>query len=212
MEGWNDPPKSPRPQRADLPPRLPQRRPPRRRRAAPPRQIAYDLPLPRRRLQRLRLDWRLPTLQRQHLGCTEPRTRDARWRVRTAHRERQRHRRDVRPRRRRRRNQRTRRRDLLPEIQRRALPRHRQPRHLRRRSEAQRVPGRRTAAHRIPAKGGSNDRFYEMIGMDRAAVAYQTWRGPSPEMPLAHSPYETPRNYGFYFGPQFGQRPGVWVM
>jgi len=51
-----------------------------------------------------------------------------------------------------------------------------------------------------------------MIGMDRSAFAYQTWRGPSPEMPLAHSPYETPRNYGFYFGPPFAQRPGVWVM
>src|SRR2546427_684283 len=51
-----------------------------------------------------------------------------------------------------------------------------------------------------------------MIGMDRPAFAYQTWRGPSPEMPLPHSPYETPKNYGFYFGPRFGQRPGVWVM
>ncbi len=48
--------------------------------------------------------------------------------------------------------------------------------------------------------------------MDRASFNYQTWRGLSPEMPLVHSPYETPRNYGFYFGPQFGQRPGVWVM
>src|SRR6266700_486141 len=77
----------------------------------------------------------------------------------------------------------------------------------------------------VPGKGGYTDRFYEMIGMDRSAFAYQTWRGPSPEMPLAHSPYETPGNYGFYFGPQFDQRPGggggrggggggggVWVM
>src|SRR3989475_684406 len=51
-----------------------------------------------------------------------------------------------------------------------------------------------------------------MIGMDRPSFAYQTWRGPSPEMPLPHSTYETPKNYGFYFGPQFAQRPGVWVM
>src|SRR5438046_9430955 len=57
-----------------------------------------------------------------------------------------------------------------------------------------------------------------MIGMDRSAVAYQTRPGPPPEMPPAHSPDETPGNYGFYFGPQFGQRPGgggeggVWVM
>src|SRR5439155_9498821 len=51
---------------------------------------------------------------------------------------------------RRRRNQRTRRRDLLPEVHRRTLPCHRQPPDLRRRSEAQRVPRRRTAAYRAP--------------------------------------------------------------
>jgi spermidine dehydrogenase len=59
---------------------------------------------------------------------------------------------------------------------------------------------------------GYTDRFYEMIGMDPSAFNYQTWRGPSPEMPLGHSPYDTPRNYGFYFGPQFGKRSGVWMM
>src|SRR5256885_7595998 len=80
------------------------------------------------------------------------------------------------------------------------------------------VDGQRPTAHQgsaiflVPGKGGYTDRFYEMIGMDRSPFAYQTWPGPSPQMPLAHSPYETPKNYGFYFGPQFGQRPGVWVM
>src|SRR5690349_24730545 len=80
------------------------------------------------------------------------------------------------------------------------------------------VDGQRLTAHQgsaiflVPKKGGYTDRFYEMIGMDRSSFAYQTWRGPSPEMPLSHSPYDTPQNYGFYFGPQFGQRPGVWVM
>ncbi len=80
------------------------------------------------------------------------------------------------------------------------------------------VDGQRLTAHQgsaiflVPGKGGYTDRFYEMIGMDRSAFAYQTWRGPSPEMPLAHSPYETPRNYGFYFGPQPGERSGTWVM
>jgi spermidine dehydrogenase len=80
------------------------------------------------------------------------------------------------------------------------------------------VDGQRLTAHQasaiylMPQKGGYTDRFYDMIGMDRRALEYQRWRGPSPEMPLAHSPYETPKNYGFYFGPQFDQRPGVWVM
>jgi len=80
------------------------------------------------------------------------------------------------------------------------------------------VDGQRLTAHQgsaiflVPGKGGYTDRFYEMIGMDRSSFAYQTWGGPSPELQLSHSPYDTPRNYGFYFGPQFGQRPGVWVM
>src|SRR5438477_6950356 len=80
------------------------------------------------------------------------------------------------------------------------------------------VDGQRLTAHQgsaiflVPKQGGYADRFYEMIGMDRSSFDYQTWRGPSAEMPLSHSPYDTPMNYGFYFGPQFGQRPGVWVM
>ncbi len=80
------------------------------------------------------------------------------------------------------------------------------------------VGGQRLTAHQgsaiflVPKPGGYTARFYEMIGMDRSAFNYQTWRGPAPEMPLPHSPYETPQNYGFYFGPGFGQRPGVWVM
>src|SRR3989440_5499740 len=80
------------------------------------------------------------------------------------------------------------------------------------------VDGQHLTAHQgsaiflVPKKGGYTDRFYETIGMDRSSFGYQTWRGPSPEMPLSHSPYDTPLNYGFYFGPPFGQRPGVWVM
>ena len=80
------------------------------------------------------------------------------------------------------------------------------------------VDGQRLVAHQgsaiflVPKKGGYTDRFYEMIGVDRSSFNYQTWHGPSPEMALSHSPYETPRDYGFYFGPAFGQRPGVWVM
>jgi spermidine dehydrogenase len=80
------------------------------------------------------------------------------------------------------------------------------------------VDGQRLVAHQgsaiflVPKKGGYTDRFYEMIGMDRSVLDYQRWRGPSPEMPLSQSPYEEPKNYGFYFGAQFGQRPGMWVM
>lgn len=77
-----------------------------------------------------------------------------------------------------------------------------------------RVDGHAVVAHQgsaiflVPQKGGYTDAFYNLIGMDRSAFAYQTCA----EMPLAHSPYDEPPNYGFYFGPQFGQRPGVWVI
>jgi spermidine dehydrogenase len=80
------------------------------------------------------------------------------------------------------------------------------------------VDGQRLTAHQasaiflVPQKGGYTSQFYDLIGMDRSSFSYQTWRGPSPEMELNHSPYGTTRNYGFYFGPQFGTRPGVWVM
>jgi spermidine dehydrogenase len=80
------------------------------------------------------------------------------------------------------------------------------------------VDGQRVIAHQgsaiflVPQKGGYTSSVYDLIGMDRSALDYQRWRGPSPEMPVPKSPYEQPKNYGFYFGPQFGQRPGVWVI
>lgn len=80
------------------------------------------------------------------------------------------------------------------------------------------VDGHRLIAHQgsaiflVPKKGGYTDRFYEMIGMDRSTFDYQTWRGPSPAMALHQSPYADPKDYGFYFGAQFGKRPGVWVV
>ena len=76
------------------------------------------------------------------------------------------------------------------------------------------VDGHTLVAHQasaiflVPRKGGYTDTFYNLIGMDRSAFEYQTCA----EMPLSHSPYDEPENYGFYFGPQFGQRPGVWVL
>jgi len=80
------------------------------------------------------------------------------------------------------------------------------------------VDGQRLIAHQgsaiflVPRKGGYTDRFYEMIGMDRSTFDYQTWRGPSRAMALHQSPYAEPKDYGFYFGPKFGKRPGVWVV
>jgi len=50
-----------------------------------------------------------------------------------------------------------------------------------------------------------------MIGMDRRAFDYQPWQGPGPAWQLNKSPYDEPSRYGFYFGPRFGQRPGIWI-
>ena len=83
-----------------------------------------------------------------------------------------------------------------------------------------RVNGQSLIAHQgsaiflVPGKGGYTDRFYQVIGMDRSTFNYQTWRGPTPEMPLAQSPYDigSPKQYGFYFGSRFGKTPGVWLI
>jgi len=76
------------------------------------------------------------------------------------------------------------------------------------------VDGQTVVAHQgsaiflVPQKGGYTDSVYNLIGMDRSSFEYQACA----ELPLAHSPYEEPPNYGFYFGSQFGQRAGVWVI
>ena len=80
------------------------------------------------------------------------------------------------------------------------------------------VDGQSVVAHQgsamfpVPKQGGYTARMYDMIGMDRSHFEYQRWSGPSPEMPLEQTPYGSSRNYGFYFGSRFGQRPGVWVI
>src|SRR5438874_5794244 len=80
------------------------------------------------------------------------------------------------------------------------------------------VDGQRLTAHQgsaiflVPKKGGYTSQFYDMIGMDRSSFNYQTWRGPLPEMPLSHSPYDTPKDYGFYFTSRFTGQSGMWVM
>jgi spermidine dehydrogenase len=85
-----------------------------------------------------------------------------------------------------------------------------------------RVDGQVVVAHQgsamfpVPKPGGYVAGIYDLIGMDRPAFDFQRWSGPSPEMPLSQTPYDTlgPKrtNYGFWFGPRFGQRGGVWVV
>ncbi|NUQ21135.1 MAG: NAD(P)-binding protein, partial [Gemmatimonadaceae bacterium] len=80
------------------------------------------------------------------------------------------------------------------------------------------VNGRRIVAHQgsaifpVVRKGSYTANFYDMIGMDRYALDYQRWRGPSPAMELGNSPYDQPKDYGFYFTPAFTGGKGSWLL
>src|ERR1700733_12848705 len=84
------------------------------------------------------------------------------------------------------------------------------------------VDGRRLVAHQGSAiyqlhPGDSFiAQFYDSIGLKAQKLDYQQWAGPSPEMPLSQTPYEAigmaHGQYGFWFGANFGQNPGVWLI
>jgi spermidine dehydrogenase len=84
------------------------------------------------------------------------------------------------------------------------------------------VDGHRLIAHQgsaffpIPYPHSFIARFYDWIGVDWRKFEYQTWSGPSPEMPLSRTPYQMmglePATYGLYFGAKFGQKPGMWLI
>jgi spermidine dehydrogenase len=58
--------------------------------------------------------------------------------------------------------------------------------------------------------------FYDSIGLTSPKLTYQKWAGPQPEMPLSRTPYDAVGmdvgQYGFWFGANFGHKPGLWVM
>ncbi len=63
------------------------------------------------------------------------------------------------------------------------------------------------------------ERVYDMMGLDWDAFReYQTWQGPSPEIPLGRTPYQMefvtppPKSFGFYFGAKFSKQPGLWLV
>ena len=80
------------------------------------------------------------------------------------------------------------------------------------------VNGQRIVAHQgsaifpVVKKGSYTANFYDMIGMDRYALDYQRWRGPEPAMELGNSPYDQPKDYGFYFTPGFTGGKGRWLL
>jgi len=58
--------------------------------------------------------------------------------------------------------------------------------------------------------------FYDSIGLKTPKLTYQKWAGPQPELVLSRTPYEAAGmdhgQYGFWFGPKFGQKPGLWLI
>lgn len=58
--------------------------------------------------------------------------------------------------------------------------------------------------------------FYDSIGLKAPKLTYQKWSGPQPEMKLSQTPYDAAGldvgQYGYWFGPKFGQKNGMWVV
>ena len=58
--------------------------------------------------------------------------------------------------------------------------------------------------------------FYDSIGLKTPKLTYQKWSGPQPEMKLSQTPYDAAGldvgQYGYWFGPKFGQKNGMWVV
>ena len=58
--------------------------------------------------------------------------------------------------------------------------------------------------------------FYDSIGLKEPHLDYQKWAGPGPEMRIGRTPYDSAGmstgQYGFFFGAQFGKKPGVWQI
>jgi spermidine dehydrogenase len=84
------------------------------------------------------------------------------------------------------------------------------------------VDGRRLIAHQGSAIYQLHEpqsflaRFYDSIGLKTPKLTYQKWRGPKTEMPLSQTPYDAVGmplgQYGFWFGAEFGYKPGVWLI
>jgi spermidine dehydrogenase len=59
-------------------------------------------------------------------------------------------------------------------------------------------------------------RFYDSIGLHEPKLNYQKWAGPKPAMTLGRTPYDSAGlsrgEYGLWFGEQFGQRNGLWLI
>src|ERR1700724_2797567 len=84
------------------------------------------------------------------------------------------------------------------------------------------VGGRRLISHQgsaiylVPSPHSYIARFYESIGLHAPKLRYQKWAGTKPEIVLGRTPYDSAGlsrgQYGFWFGSQFGQTGGMWLL
>jgi spermidine dehydrogenase len=73
-----------------------------------------------------------------------------------------------------------------------------------------------SAIYFVPYPRSFLEQFYESIGLKEPRLEYQKWGGPGPEMTIGRTPYDSAGmgagQYGFWFGAQLGQKPGVWQI
>ena len=84
------------------------------------------------------------------------------------------------------------------------------------------VDGKRLVAHQgsaiyqLQKPASFLAQFYDSIGLKAPKLTYQKWSGPRPEMKLSQTPYDAAGldvgQYGYWFGPKFGQKNGMWVV
>ncbi len=63
-----------------------------------------------------------------------------------------------------------------------------------------------------PKPGSPMADFYASVGVDATKFEYQSWQGPSPEIPVGRSFEDIQSPYGVYFGANFGHQPGMWLV
>ena len=79
--------------------------------------------------------------------------------------------------------------------------------------DGQRIMGPQGADHfQVPLPHSFMARFFELVGLDWRQFKYQQWASGSPEIPLGYSFEDSRGPNAFYFGPKFGQKPGMWLI
>ncbi len=63
-----------------------------------------------------------------------------------------------------------------------------------------------------PRPGSPTADMFASIGVDVRKFEYQSWQGPSPEIPVGRHFEDIRPPFGIYFGASFGQQPGMWII